>query len=57
MKRLAVVGGGITGLSAARAALCAAGSGLEELKEYLFQFVAEARALEPPPADEEWPAE
>jgi GTP-binding protein len=35
----------------------AAGSGLEELKEYLFRFVAEARALEPPPADEEWPAE
>jgi GTP-binding protein len=35
----------------------AAGSGLEELKEYLFQFVAEARALEPPPPDEEWPAE
>jgi len=35
----------------------AAGSGLEELKEYLFRFVADARAQEPPPADEEWPAE
>jgi GTP-binding protein len=35
----------------------AAGTGLEELKEYLFHFVAEARANEPPPADEEWPAE
>jgi len=35
----------------------ASGSGLDELKEYLFRFVAEARANEPPPAEEEWPAE
>jgi len=35
----------------------ASGTGLEELKEYLFQFVAEARALEPPPAEEGWPEE
>jgi GTP-binding protein len=35
----------------------AAGSGLEDLKEYLFRFVAEARANEPPPADEGWPSE
>lgn len=36
----------------------ASGSGLEELKEYLFRFVAEARANEPPPDDDdEWPPE
>ena len=32
----------------------AAGSGLEELKEYLWRFVADAKASEPPPSDEEW---
>jgi GTP-binding protein len=35
----------------------ASGSGLEELKEFLFRFVAEARALEVPFPDEEWPSE
>jgi GTP-binding protein len=33
------------------------GSGLEELKEYLWRFVADAKAQEAPPADEEWPSE
>jgi GTP-binding protein len=35
----------------------ASGSGLEELKEYLWRFVADAKAQEPPPSDEEWPSE
>ncbi|HMU61466.1 MAG TPA: GTPase ObgE [Gemmatimonadales bacterium] len=30
----------------------ASGAGLEELKEFLFRFVAEARANEPPPVDD-----
>ena len=30
----------------------ASGAGLEELKEYLFRFVADARANEPPPVDD-----
>jgi GTP-binding protein len=30
----------------------ASGFGLEELKEYLFRFVAEAKANEPPPFDD-----
>ncbi len=32
----------------------ASGSGLEEIKEYLWRFVSEAKAAEPAPADEEW---
>ncbi|HEX5004903.1 MAG TPA: GTPase ObgE [Gemmatimonadales bacterium] len=32
----------------------ASGSGLEELKAYLWQFVATAKAQEPPPVDESW---
>ena len=35
----------------------AAGTGLEELKEYLWRFVADAKANEPPPSDDEWPEE
>ena len=35
----------------------ASGSGLEELKEYLFRFVAEAKATEVPTEAEEWPSE
>ncbi len=35
----------------------ASGSGLEELKEYLFRFVAEAKAAEVPTEAEEWPSE
>ena len=32
----------------------ASGTGLEELKEYLWRFVADAKANEPPPSDDEW---
>jgi GTPase len=35
----------------------ASGTGLEELKEYLFRFVAEAKATEVPTEAEEWPSE
>ncbi len=35
----------------------ASGAGLEELKEYFFRFVAEAKANEPPPATEDWAPE
>ena len=35
----------------------ASGTGLEELKEYLWRFVADAKANEPPSSDDGWPEE